>query len=381
LNELGIRWSTTGVEQRQCRSVLMVGTEIGGKGGIGSVVHNYKTARLFEMFSVTYVPTHREGRAVNKAIAALRGWCLVLYFLIRLDAPLVHIHMASRKSFWRKYVVCLLARLFRRPYVLHIHGGQFIEFFTQECSPAVQRVVRYVLQDAAYILALSEQWKSQFLAICPGSTVEVLPNTVILPDVASRPQQPHGCPKIILFMGKVVQRKGAHDLISAFAQIAASYTGARLICAGDGDLDPFRKLATDLCIADRVEFPGWLDLEQCRENYKLASIFALPSYAEGLPISLLEAMSWQLPVVSCPVGGIPELIQDGENGLLVNPGDVEALAKALSRLLSDEDLRTRVARTARYTIEDRFSLEANLERLGRLYLSFGLKPVLIDSKC
>jgi glycosyltransferase involved in cell wall biosynthesis len=106
-----------------------------------------------------------------------------------------------------------------------------------------------------------------------------------------------------------------------------------------GSLDEVRQLATQLDVSDRVVCPGWLNPE--RKNAELASgtVFILPSYAEGMPMALLEAMSWRLPVIATPVGGIPQVIEHDVNGLLVPPGDIDGLAANITRLMKDPALR------------------------------------------
>jgi len=133
-----------------------------------------------------------------------------------------------------------------------------------------------------------------------------------------------------------------------------------------------RQFAAQLDIADRVICPGWLGPERKRVALAGASIFALPSYAEGMPLALLEAMSWGLAVIATPVGGVPQLVTHEVNGVLVAPGDIDGVAAAIDRLLSDPALRDRLGAAARATIAAHFSLEAALERLGAIYRRFGI---------
>lgn len=141
----------------------------------------------------------------------------------------------------------------------------------------------------------------------------------------------------------------------------------RLLIGGNGEVEEARVRATELGLLDSVEFLGWIDGERKSRLLSVADIFVLPSYYEGLPISLLEAMSWGIPIISTTVGGIPELVRDGTSGILIEPGDVHALAHALSTLAADGALRDRMGRAGRSQVAESFSRDVVLPRLEGLY--------------
>jgi glycosyltransferase involved in cell wall biosynthesis len=357
--------------RRACRCVLMVGTDLHAVGGIRAVVQGYLDGGLFRTFQGVYVHTHTSGSAWRKALRALRGYVSIARYLLTLDAPLVHVHMASRASFWRKSLVCLMARARGRPYIVHLHGGEFSQFYQDECGPRLQRFVRSTLENAAVVLALSEEWRQRLLRIAPRARIEVLPNAVALPELGSLNRTAELAPTV-LFLGDLRRAKGTYDLVHAFARIAERFPKARLVCGGVGDIEHVRALAQQLEIADRVSCPGWLDLAQKQRAFACSSIFVLPSYAEGLPMALLEAMSWGLPVITTPVGGIPQLVQKDVNGSLVQPGHIDDLAAALATLLASSAVRARLGAAARSTIETHYTLDRALQRLGEIYGRFGL---------
>jgi glycosyltransferase involved in cell wall biosynthesis len=356
---------------KPCRCVLMVGTSPDVRGGISTVVRGYHSGGLFRRFDIQYVSTHRDGTALQKALAALKGYMAFSRLLLTAAAPLVHIHLASRASFWRKAVVCMLARLRGRPYVLHVHGAEFSKFYHEECGAFSKRIVRGVLERAALLLTLSGQGQELLKLIAPRAPVQVLPNAVQLPDLM--PKRAGAAPPMrILFAGRIGARKGAFELLSAFARVATKFPSVTLVCAGDGESTRLKQLATELGLAERVECPGWLSSEQMVHELQRASVFALPSHQEGLPMALLEAMARSLPVLTTPVGGIPDLVANDQNGILVTPGDVDAIEAALVRLLESSAERERLGAAARATIVERFSLDATLERLAALYRLFGV---------
>jgi len=346
----------------------MVGTHPDTRGGISSVVRGYVNGGLFERFVCQYIPTHRDGNRWRKLTTALHGWARVTVALCTLDAPLVHIHLSSRASFWRKSVVCALAGIARRPYILHLHGSEFMTFFDSECSPRQRRLVKRVFESAALVIALSEEWRANALRIAPASRVEVLANAVSLPH--PNPAARAAAPPTVLCLGRVGRRKGSFDLLEAFARLPDN--GSVLVLAGDGAIEQVRERAQDLGIGSRVVCPGWLDAAQAAEALSRATTFVLPSYAEGLPMAVLEAMAHGLPIVTTPVGGIPQAIRHGESGLLVQPGDIDALASAIAALLQQPAERERLGAAARQTIVQRFSQGAAIDRLASIYQRFGV---------
>lgn len=359
-----------------CERVLMVGTHVETMGGISTVVRGYMDTSLFRRFRIVYVDTHRDGKSIAKLYYAAAGLLRVLFELIRGGKPLVHIHLSSRTSFWRKLFVCRMALLFSRPYILHVHGSEFMQFFEDESGPTTQRIIRNTFRSASLVFALSDQWKHQLLQICRDANIEVLPNSVAMPELSLRTRRSaEPSRQTILFLGRLGERKGTFDLIKAFGLVAPRFPRSKLICAGDGSPEPFKRLAESLGIEHRIILPGWLGPEDCAGLMADADIFALPSYAEGLPMALLEAMSWQLAIISSPVGGIPQVLKDGDNGILVAPGDAESLAVALGKLLADSTLRAKLGRAARVTVEREYSIETHIKRLSRIYERFGVNPL------
>jgi glycosyltransferase involved in cell wall biosynthesis len=351
----------------------MVGTDLRGMGGIRTVVQGYIDAGLFDSVDCTYVTTHRPGSHGAKLRAALTGWLGVALRLRTLDAPLVHVHLSSRASFWRKAVVCGLARLARRPYLLHVHGSEFADFY-EECRPAARRIVRAVLARATLVLALSQAWRATLERIAPRARIEVLMNAVPLPALGGGPQPGERQPTV-LFFGEIARHKGVLELARAFARVADAFPALRLVYAGTGRaVAETRELTARLGLGERAEFTGWLEAQRKHATLAGATIFVLPSYVEGMPMALLEAMSWGLPVIATPVGGVPEIVTHEVDGLLVPAGDADALAAAIARLMSEPELRERLGRAARETVATRFSVDSAVERLLGIYRRFGIEP-------
>lgn len=368
----GRRGSVARAVTPRCRTVIMVGTDLRGMGGVRAVVQGYIDVGLFDRIDCTYVPTHRYGPPWTKMWAALTGWARVAVLLLRRERPLVHVHLSANASFWRKSVVCLLARLAGRPYVLHVHSGFFPDFYERQSGPLARRLIRGVFAGAATLIALSEQWRSWLLNISAAARIEVLPNAVALPEL-SRVRRPEPDDPTLLFLGDINRSKGVFDLVRAFAGVSGQFPRLRLVCGGVGSVDELRQLCGQLGIGARVSCPGWLQADRKCAELAAATAFVLPSHAEALPMALLEAMSWRLPVITTPVGGIPQVIEHEVNGLLVDPGDIDGMAACIARLLREPALAGKLGAAARRTIERSYSLESSVEHLLRIYRGFGIE--------
>ncbi len=350
--------------------VLMVGTALGGRGGIASVVEVLRADGLFEREGIVYVATHAEGRGLHKLGSALRGlWRTGLACLGPGGRPaIVHVHAGSHASFQRKSLVLLMARMGGARTVFHLHGGGFRRYAQVDAGPLLRRWIRHTLEASSRVIALSPGWAAWVRECAPRARVVVVPNPVPNPVHPASPAVSEQAEAgRILFLGRLDPAKGVDELLQACAVLAARQPRLRLVLGGSGDLDWVRRRAGELGIADRVETPGWLDAAARDAQLARAWLFCLPSHAEGLPMSVLEAMAAGVPVVATRVGGIPETLADGALGLLAPPRDAPALACAIGRLMDDGLLHARLACAARAAVERHYSAGVVCATLAALY--------------
>jgi glycosyltransferase involved in cell wall biosynthesis len=344
--------------------VLMVGTALEGRGGVVAAVSVLREAGLFEREAVRYVATHADGSKPAKAKRALFGFWNTACACLWQRPAIVHAHAASRASFLRKSLLLLIARAAGCKTIFHLHGGGFRQFATSESGTLMRRWIRHTLEQSSRVIALSEGWAQFLRGFAPKARVAVVPNAVPLPAL---PAAPDPGPQRILFLGRAEAAKGIDQLLAAVAALAPRFPEIILAIGGEGDLARVRAQAEQLGIAGRVELLGWLSPQARDHQLARAAVFCLPSHAEGLPMSMLEAMAAARAVVVSSVGGIPETIIDHDNGLLVPPRDVGALAAALAEVLGDEALRARLARRARDTVEQRYSTDVVGVQLAAIY--------------
>jgi glycosyltransferase involved in cell wall biosynthesis len=344
--------------------VLMLGTALSGKGGIAAVVSVLDQDGLFEREGVRYLATHAEGSRARKVRVALAGFWRTACACLAGRPAVVHAHAASHASFFRKSLLLLLARRCGARTIFHLHGGGFRDFATVESGPLARWWIRHTLEASSIVIALSDSWAAFLARFAPRARVRVVPNPVGLTSLAPACTEEAGR---ILFLGRADESKGVYDLLAAVAALAPAFPGLRLAVGGDGDLARLRAHAAQLGIADRVEILGWIGAQEKAGQLARACVFCLPSHAEGMPMAMLEAMAAGKAVLVSRAGGMPEAVADGDNGLLVPPGDAKALAAALSRLLSDPVLRRRLGARARDTAAQRFSTAVVSARLAGLY--------------
>jgi glycosyltransferase involved in cell wall biosynthesis len=223
----------------------------------------------------------------------------------------------------------------------------------------------------AAVIVLGEKWRAFVSSISSNPRVVCIFNPVVLSTgvEVSLDRRTSGD---VLFLGELGSRKGVGDLIRAVASIRDRMPFVRLILCGNGDSEPFARQATTCGIGSHVSFPGWVVGAEKAKLMAASAVLALPSYHEGLPMAILEAMGCGLPVVASKVGSIPEAVTDGVEGLLVEPGDVPSLAAALERLLTDDGLRERVAGAARIKVLEKFDARIIVEHVSELYKEIGL---------
>lgn len=339
----------------------MLGTEPGGRGGVATVVSLLRQNGLFEREGVCYVSTHAEGSRAAKVGAALKGLLRTLACLAR-GQDIVHAHAASKGSFVRKSVLLALARASGAKTVFHLHGACF-DSFIEGSHPLMQRWIRHTLEKSAVVIALSSRWASYLNGFAPRARIVVIPNSVPLPPGGPDRAEPGR----ILFLGQVEPRKGIYELVDALALLKDRYPQLKLAVGGQGELAQLKARAAALGVADRIEELGWVTAGRKQDELARAAIFCLPSHAEGLPMALLEAMAAGKAVVSTGVGGIPDALRDGDNGLMVEPGNVEGLAAALGKLLGDDGERRRLGARARATIEQEFESGVVIGQISAVY--------------
>lgn len=337
------------------------------RGGMRSVVEAYQRDGFLERENVRLIASYCDGSFLKRQTVLLRALVAFVACLLRHRVELVHCHAAMRGSFWRKGLFASIARLFGIPVILHLHGSEMKPFYVSQ-RPFVQRLIRSRLEQASLVVVLSQSWKDFVQSIAPGARVTIVPNYVTVPEPIERSSR---VGREILFLGLVGQRKGVYDLIESFLPLRDAHPEARLVIGGNGETEKAAALIRDRGLDAEVVLAGWIDGPAKTELLHRCGIYVLPSHNEGLPMSVLEAMAVGLPVVTTRAGGIPELVTDGVDGILIDAGDRTALTRALTRLVEDESLRERLGEAGRRRVEQTYSDRVVLPLLHQIYAEIG----------
>lgn len=349
--------------ERDRYRVLMIGPDRSVHGGISGVVNNYYEAGLDRRIVLCYIGTMVEGPKWRKLIRAAKAYIRFLFKMPHYD--IVHVNMASDVSFYRKSVFICTASVCGKKIVIHQHGGNFPAFYEKELSDAGRKRVKKILSMGDALLVLGTAWKDFFGEIIGREKITVLPDAIQIPK---RQEKRYGVHKI-LFLGRLCREKGIGELLSVMPKLRQRYSDVRLFLGGVWEDEDLKKqmLLMGECVTDL----GWISGDIKQKYLQECDIFVMPSYFEGQSVSILEAMANDCGIVASDTGGIPDMIVDGETGLLVPPRDAAALERGICRLLEDDGLCRKLGENARHKAEAEFSMENNIERLLEVYEAVG----------
>jgi len=340
-------------------------------GGVASfaawlVEHERSIGCRYEPFDLWRPPEAEAGGRVRVA-PALRQVRLAARFALWLrSAPdLVHVCVSySATGVLRDLLFVGLARASGRRVIAHVHGAELAGGTHPVRALALRAIARLSVETVA--LAPSSRMALKRL----GIEASVVFNPVRLEGTASQAAR-HGAVCRALFVGTYGRRKGAAELVETIAQLRGEGISIELELAGKeefrGEEAELRSRVRESGLTGFVRFHGVLGTPALRELYESSHVFVLPSRSEGLPMALLEAMAFGLPVVATRVGGIPDVIEHGESGLLIQPARSVELTDALRRLSSDPRLREQLGKSAQARVQGLASAEIVAERWRMIY--------------
>lgn len=313
-------------------SVLTVGCAFHPpRGGVAQVLYNYEHYVFPDFKYIVNSGGENKFSKLGRAVGAL----CQMFFRLAFDRHIriVHIHTASYNSFRRSVYFVRLGKLFGKKIILHIHGGGFREFYATDPKKIAKELNR-----CDTLVVLSESWKKWFEELLPEKRIEVVGNIVPKPTKTEKMRVDNRLH--LLFLGLVTEEKGIFDLLDVLEINKDVFAGkVCLHIGGNGEVEKLKGLIEVKGLQDVVTYEGWADEERKSYLFSLSDAFVLPSYTEGLPVSILEAMSYGLPIIATRVGGIPELVSDNENGILFEAGNKEEMYESIKVLMDNNESR------------------------------------------
>lgn len=339
------------------------------KGGIAAVVNGYRGSEIEKDFKIIYVESYKDGGRITKFFKGIFGYCHFIKVLL-LDKPdLVHIHSSFGPSFYRKLPFIYIASMAKVPIINHIHGADF-DVFYNKASNRKKYLIEKTYNKCSVLIALSKEWEEQLSKIVDVEKIKVLENYSIIHYDAYEERTKRACNKQVLFLGELGRRKGGYDIPNVIKKVVDRVPNAKFILCGEGNKEDefaIKQMIVNENIETNVEFPGWVRDDEKDHRLRDSDVFFLPSYNEGMPMSILDAMGYGLPIVSTNVGGIPKIVRNGKNGQCCNPGDVEAMASVITELLIDDSKRKNASNNSMNIVIKEYSLEAHVKKLKEIY--------------
>lgn len=319
----------------ESNNILLVGpTYKKPKGGIAQVLNS---CSLYVYKDIKHITSNGGNGICSKLFNFGKGLLsCVMKLLSDRTISIVHIHTASNNDFKRNSYFIRIAKFFDKKVVLHIHGGGFKDYYSHN-----KKFVRQQLDKVDAIIALSEYWQRYFSDDLGYENIFVVHN--IIPPPNYIPQNKEKKMFDLLYLGHIYEKKGIFDLVDLIKEHRSEYVGRLRLHIGGGlfEIEKLLKILETEKLEDVITYEGWVSGKKKENLLNMADAYILPSYAEGVPISILEAMSYHLPIISTMVGGIPSIVNDN-NGILIEPGNKSQIKKAIDKLMNSVSLKRKM---------------------------------------
>lgn len=317
------------IEKSVSGKVLVIGPDYRKpKGGIAQLLNTYSC--IFESYN--FITTVGYNNKLHKLWDLFLACWKLIYNLLIKDIRIVHIHSASDVSFFRKSIIVILVKLFRVKVVLSLHAGDMLEFYERH-----SRFFRKITNKCDVVIALTPYWQREFAKREFCHRIECIPNAIKVPRVDFKKVRENKLR--ILFLGSICSYKGIFDVIKCFIQ-NKKYLENKVVLniCGVGESTYLNQMIVDGEITEFVNNIGWVDGVKKEQLLVESDVLIQPSYIEAFGISVIEAMSYRLPVIGSKVGGIVDLIDEGVTGFLIDAGDMEMFMEKLRLFIEEPEL-------------------------------------------
>lgn len=338
--------------------VLMVGSAEQSAGGVASVIRTMKQMPVWEEFRCGWLGTQIQRNHWWKVWYAIKEYFIALFTLWRYD--IIHFHtVPDRICLIIQLPVFLLARLWRKKIVIQIHMGN------QLAEHKDNKLFLWHLKRASLIILLARKWQQNFKEWFP--TIHVPTKVVYNACVSVNEVKQEEKQKLIIMAAYLNDNKAPGLLLKAWKRIHAKYPDWRVAILGNGEVERFKKMSDDMSLSESVTFTGYITGKTKEDFFRAASIYCMCSYEEGFPMVALEAWAYGMCLVTTPVGGLPDVLEEDGNALVFNFGDVGGLTGCLEKLITSDDKRRQMAGHSRNFVYEHFSKEIICKKWEKIY--------------
>lgn len=333
------------------------------RGGMATVIDEInKDKQLKQHFQIDIYESYIDGCKFKVLIYSIIAF--MFFFITKRNYDIYHIHVASYGSTFRKSLYVKAAKKWGKKVLLHVHGAEYMVFY--EKSKKKDRIISF-LNSADKVVALSNEWKNTFEKVFNIKNCIVLENGIDIEKFSVAVNNKEIDSHAFLALGRLGKRKGTYDLIEAVSNVKKRIPDIKCYLAGDGDVENCRSLIQKKGLQNNIYVVGWVDFDMKLELLKKTSVLVLPSYNEGLPMAILEGMASGKPIISTNVGAIPEVIVNGVNGVLINPGNISELEIAMIKYATDFN-SVKIAQDANLKlVNQKYSMEVMHNKLKQIY--------------
>lgn len=346
--------------------ILMCGNHSRNNGGMTTIIRQINAFNWTDKgIELRFIPTYYPGNFFKKFFYFGQAFLKIVLCLITWQPNSIHTHLSSGASILRNRIICYFAHLFNVKTIVHMHGSQFRDYYMWQDERSKKGIINF-LKDADLLIVLGNKWREFILDICPKSNVFVLNNSVEIPKKITRNRKEIFC---ILYSGVLIDRKGIIYLLEALKKmIENGENKVFLKIAGSGEKqEELQNYCINNDINNYVDFLGWVDTKKMNNLYQWADVLVLPSFNEGLPMAIIEAMANALPIVATDVGSVAEAVIDNYNGFLCTKGSAESLYEKIKRLYESEDTLFCFSENSYRLAKDKFALSVFYEKLAKIY--------------
>lgn len=341
------------------KRVLVVGSAEQSGGGVASVIRLMKKMPVWGEYHCYWLGTQIQRNYAWKLWYALKAYFVALFIIWRYD--IVHFHAVPDISMVIQLPVFLLALIGRKRIIMHMHVGNQLKDY------ADNRLFKWCLKRADLVILLAKKWQALFNELY--SDIKT-PTTVLYNACEMVPKVPFEEKEKIIIMAAYFNDNKAPDLLlKAWKKIKDKYPDWRVFMLGNGEVERFRQMATEMGLKDSVTFTGYITGREKEYYFRKASIYCMCSYEEGFPMTVLEAWAHGICVVTTPVGGLPDVLEDGKNALVFEFGDGDGLSQRISFLIENNYKRREMATYSQGFGYENFSMEIINPQIQRIYIN------------